>query len=66
MMERLEIVQEITGLPSMPEAARYAMAKGIESMNTQIQAVAMVKKLSSRFTPEELLPIFEKLEVKDD
>lgn len=62
MDEKLEIVRSLTGLATKQDAARYVLAKGIESMNTPIQAQAMLKQLSDKYSPEEMLPLFEKLD----
>ncbi len=62
MHEKIELVRDLTGFATTQEAARYIMAKGIESMNTPIQATIMMRQLSAQYTPEEMLPLFEKLD----
>jgi len=59
MRDKLRCVREITGLGSDPEAARYLMSRGVESMSGQIKAVEAVHKLEETFTPTEMLPLYE-------
>lgn len=62
MVQKLEVIQEITGLPSRADAARFAMVRGLESMNPQIQNYELLKRVEEKLTPEELLPLFEQIE----
>ena len=62
---KLEGVMELTGLPSMTDAARYAMVRGIEQLAGQLKAVEMVKRMEDKFTPDELLPIFEEAQRRE-
>ena len=64
MLRKLDLVNEITGMPSRTDAARYVMARGLETLNTPLSALAMMKRMGDQYSPDELLPLFAELEKK--
>lgn len=66
LLEKINLLGELTGLTSTPSAARYLIVRGIESMTPKLKILETTKKIEEKFTPEEMLPLFEKISKESD
>ena len=66
LLEKINLIGELTGLTSTPSAARHLIVRGVESMASQLKILETTKKIEERFTPEEMLPLFEKISKESD
>ena len=62
LMDRVVEVREVTGLSTDTDAARYLIARGIESMSPQLNNLRLMKRLEAQYSPQEMLHFAQQLE----
>lgn len=60
-LTNLRECKELLRLNDEASAVRYLVSRGMEAMATQLAARRMFAKLESQYSPQEMLPLFEKL-----
>ena len=57
MIDLLDEVQRITGMPSRPDTVRYVLGHGMQAMTQQIGAARMMRRVQELATSEEVFDL---------
>ena len=60
-LANLRECKELLRLNDEASAVRYLVARGMEALATQLAARRMFAKMETQYSPQEMLPLFEKM-----
>lgn len=65
-LANLRECKDLLRLNGEAETVRYLVTRGMEAMAGALQSRRFILKAEQQFTPQQMLPLFEKLGIKED